>query len=95
MCKCEHLRDYLVLPLCFMGKVYPQRASQGALVVKNLYVNARDIRDVGLIPGPGRSPGGGHGNPLLAWTSILAWTIPWTEKPGGLWSTGSQIVGHD
>ena len=26
--------------------------------------NAGDIRDEGLIPGPGRSPGGGHGNPL-------------------------------
>ena len=28
-------------------------------------------------------------------TSILAWRIPWTEKPGGLQSTGSQRVGHD
>ena len=35
-----------------------------ALVVKNLPANAGDIRDVGLIPGLGRSPGGGHGNPL-------------------------------
>ena len=26
--------------------------------------NAGDIRDLGLIPGSGRSPGGGHGNPL-------------------------------
>ena len=34
------------------------------LVVKNLPANARDIRDIGLIPGSGRSPGGGHGNPL-------------------------------
>ena len=35
-----------------------------ALVVKNLPANARDIRDAGLIPGLGRSPGGGNGNPL-------------------------------
>ena len=28
-------------------------------------------------------------------SSILAWRIPWTEKPGGLWYTGSQRVGHD
>ena len=28
-------------------------------------------------------------------SSILAWRIPWTEKPGGLESTGSQRVGHD
>ena len=34
------------------------------LVVKNLPSNAGDMRDVGLIPGLGRSPGGGHGNPL-------------------------------
>ena len=33
-------------------------------VVKNPPANARDIRDVGLIPGSGRSPGGGYGNPL-------------------------------
>ena len=28
-------------------------------------------------------------------SSILAWRIPWTEKPGGPQSTGSQRVGHD
>ena len=33
-------------------------------MVKNLPANAGDIRDVGLTPGWGRSPGGGHGNPL-------------------------------
>ena len=35
-----------------------------ALVLQNLPANAGDIRDVGWIPGSGRSPGGGHGNPL-------------------------------
>ena len=34
------------------------------LVVKNLPANAGDIRDSGLIPGSGKSPGEGHGNPL-------------------------------
>ena len=34
------------------------------LVVKNLPANAGDIRDMCLIPGSGKSPGGGHGNPL-------------------------------
>ena len=33
-------------------------------MVKNLPVSAGDIRDVGSIRGPGRSPGGGHGIPL-------------------------------
>ena len=35
-----------------------------ALVVKNLPANAGDVRDMGLIPGSERSPGGGHGSPL-------------------------------
>ena len=39
-------------------------ASQVALVVKSLPASARDTRDIGSIPGSGRSPGGGHGNPL-------------------------------
>ena len=34
------------------------------LEIKNLSVNVGDIRDVGSIPGSGRSPGGGYGNPL-------------------------------
>ena len=42
----------------------PDLPSQVALVVKNPLANAGDIRDMGLIPGLERSPGGGHGNPL-------------------------------
>ena len=33
-------------------------------MVKNLPANAGDVRDMGSIPGSGRSPGGGHGKPL-------------------------------
>ena len=33
-------------------------------MVKNPSANGRNIRDVGVIPGLGRSPGGGHGNLL-------------------------------
>ena len=40
------------------------KASQVALVVKNLSANAGYIKDMGSFPGWGRSPGGGHGNPL-------------------------------
>ena len=39
-------------------------APQMAPVVKNPPANAGDIRDTGSVPGSGRSPGGGHGNPL-------------------------------
>ena len=35
-----------------------------ALAVKNLPVNVRDMKDVGWMPGLGRSPEGGHRNPL-------------------------------
>ena len=41
----------------------------------------------------------GQGDPLeeeiATHSSILASEIPGTEDPGGLWSTGSQRVGHD
>ena len=39
-------------------------ASQVVLVVKSPSANAGDIRDAGSIPALGRSPEGGHGNPL-------------------------------
>ena len=39
-------------------------ASQVVLVLKNMPANAGNIRDMGSISGSGRSPGGGHGNPL-------------------------------
>ena len=60
-------------------------------MVENWPANAGEISDVGSIPGSGRSPGGGHGTP----SGILAWRIPWTEKPGRLQFMGSQRDGHD
>ena len=41
-----------------------QRASQVVLMVKNPPANSGDVRDADSIPGLGRSPGGGNGNPL-------------------------------
>ena len=46
--------------------------------------------DPGSIPGLGRSPGEGNGNPL----QYLDWKIPGTEESGGLQSMGLQRVGH-
>ena len=60
-------------------------------MVKNQSANAEDTGDVGLIPGPGRCPGGGHGNPL----QHSCPRIPCTEEPGRLQSVGSQRAGHD
>ena len=52
-------------------------------MVENVLANAGDM---GLIPGLERSPGEG----MTTHSSILAWRIPWTEKPGGLQSMGLQ-----
>ena len=51
-------REYLGLPNLING------ASQVVQVVKNVLANAGDARDMGSLPGSGRSPGVGNGNPL-------------------------------
>ena len=61
------------------------------VLVKNPPANAGDVRNMGLIPGSGKSPGEGHGNPL----QYSSWRIPWTEEPGKLQSIGLHSVGHD
>ena len=109
-------------------------ASEVMRVVKNLPANAGDIRDMGSIPGSGRSAGVGRGSPLqysclenpingeVWWatvhgaksrtrlsdftftfhfhalekemathSSVLAWRIPGTGEPGGLWSMGVRV----
>ena len=81
------------------GFILYYRGFPGGAVVKNLPAKAGDARDVGSIPGLGRSPGGGHGNPLQypclenpldrgAWQATVH--IPWIEEPGRLQSIGSQ-----
>ena len=60
-----------------------------ALVVKNLPVNAGDVRDFGV-------QSLNWGNPLeekmATHPNILAWRIPWTEEPGKLLSIGSRSL---
>ena len=56
--------------------------------VNNQPANARDV---GLIPGLGKSPEEEKGSPI----SIVAWEILWTEQPGGLRYIGSQGVRLD
>ena len=59
-------------PECIISRVSPTindgywviMMYQVALVVKNPPTNAVDVKNDGSIPGPGRSPGGAHGNPL-------------------------------
>ena len=57
-----------------------------ALVVKNPPASGGDSRDVGLIPELGRSPGGGHGNPL----QYSCWRIPMDR--GAWWGTVHGIT---
>ena len=58
---------------------------------KNLLGNAGDIRDTGSVPGSGRSPERGNGNPL----QYSCLEIPWMEEPDRLQSVGSQRIEHD
>ena len=60
------------------------RGFPGGSAVKE---STRNSGDVSSIPGWGRSPGGGNGNPLQY--------SPWMEEPGRLQSMGSERVGHD
>ena len=54
-------------------------------------VSACNAGDLGSIPGEGRSPGEGNGNPL----QYSCLEIPMTEHPGGLQSMGLQRVRHN
>jgi len=47
-----------------LSRVFSNTTVMVVLVVKNLLANAGNVRDMGLIPGSGRSPGGGQGNLL-------------------------------
>ena len=63
----------LSVPVCVIlaWNVVKVTGFPGGAVVKNLPANAGDARDAGSIPGSGRSPGVGNGNPL----HILAWEV--------------------
>ena len=100
---CKYLHEYInTKDLGFAGllkpqghwvtNVFPALSTQVVLAVKKLPANAEDVTDMGSSSGWGKSPGGGHGNPLQY--SCL-------ENPmdSGAWwsiqSKGSQRVGHD
>ena len=67
-----------------------------ALVEKNLPANAGDVRDMGLIPGSRRSPGGGHCNPL----QYSCWENPMDRRTwratahGGKESDTTEVTWH-
>ena len=67
------------------------RASQVVLAVKNPPANAGDVRDAASIPGLGRSPGGGHGNPL----QYSCLENPHRQRSLAGYSPWCGRVGHD
>ena len=87
-------RAHLHFPLNYLYAT----ASKVVLVVKkkkkkaNLPAKSADVRDVGLISGSGRSPGGGHGKPLQ-------YSCPENPLDRGAWRgyspRGRRRVGHD
>ena len=56
-------------------------------MVKNLPASAGDIKDASSIPGLGRSPGGGHGNPF----QYSGLENPMDGVPGSLQSIGTKL----
>ena len=70
-------------------------ASQMVLVLKNPAANTGDTRDMGLIPGLERSPGGGKGNPFQC--SCLENTVDrgaWQAAVHGVAKSQSWVTGH-
>ena len=65
--------------ISYSGQGFP-----AVLAVKNGPANAGDVRDMGSVPGSGRSPGVG-----------CPGESPWTEECGRLQPIGSQRVRHD
>ena len=56
--------------------------------------NACNVRDLGLAPGLGRSPGAGKGYPLQYSGLGNTGHVPWTEEPGSLQPVGLQRIRH-
>ena len=82
------IRSYCFRILRISNKHLVRTSFPGGSEVK---ASAWDAGDPGSIPGLGRSPGEGNGNPLQY---SCPWRIPWREEPGRLQSMGSQRVGH-
>ena len=93
----EHCSWFEPETLQWKPPIHQSRASQVALVVKNSLANAGDVRDSGHDQTHVRSLGQEDllEKGMATHSSILAWSILWTEEPGGLWFMGLQRVGQD
>ena len=89
MCNTRHSLDHELLCAVGIYKLYLECGGfPGGSDSKE---SACSVGDPGLIPGWGRS----LEKEMATHSSILAWRIPWTEKPGGPQSMALQRVGHD
>ena len=79
-----HYQNFILLNFLTKGN----GGIPGGSVVKN---PPADAGDISLIPGLGRSPGEGNGNPL----QYFCLGNPWTEEADRLQSMQSQTVGYD
>ena len=79
---CLHFFDHLTLHSTYLWG-FP-----GGSALKSLPANAGDSGSISRTGDPLEME-------MATRSSILAWEIPWTEKPGRLQSIGSQRVGHD
>ena len=86
-CEMEYLKLSTLLPPTQLG-ICKQRMAYRRLRGKE---SACQAEDADLVPGSGRSPGEGNGNSFQ--DSCLE--TPWTEKPGGLQSMGSQRIRYN
>ena len=85
------MAELLFVYLKYFRDIYgPPRASQLALLVKNLSANAGDTEIQVRSLGQENSLEEG----TATHSSVLAWKIPWTEESGGLHSIVLQGVGH-
>ena len=73
-----------------MKELFPLKSQKGFPGGSEVKASACNAEDLGLIPGSGRFPGEGNGNPLQC--SCLENPI---DREGRLQSMGSQRVGHD
>ena len=79
--------------LSTLEKCPQSRDFSGDVVVKNLLASAGDGKDVGLIPGFGRSPGEGIGSPLqCSWSFLVARMV---KNPPSMWETWVRSLGWE
>ena len=64
-------------------------------ITDSMHMSLSELRELVMDREAWRAAIHGLEKEMATHSNILAWRIPWTEKPGGIQSTGLQRVGHD